>query len=571
MPISVLENLILLTAIAVGSWQLIRDTVSSVLKKNFALDYVAILAILTGVFTGNYLVACVIVLMMAGGNTLEVFAQDRAKKSLTALSNRIPHHVEVIDSNKKQKTVSIDQVSIGSTVVVRKGEVVPLDGILLTTEGEFDESSLTGEPYPLSKEKGSTIPSGVVNVGQAVEIQTTVEDKNSTYRKIILLVEAAQNEKTPFLRLTDKMSVAFTVLTLLMAAGAYLYSGDISRVLAVLVIATPCPLILATPIALIGGMNAAASRKIIFKRLASLEILSNVKAMIFDKTGTLTFGTPELKSISLHSKEYSEKNIVAMIAGLKKNSLHPFAKAILGYAKEKHISPSAIKNIHEELGKGLTGSIDGKVVRLEKSKVESDKITFSIDGKVVAELLFSDEVKPAAEQVLKRLQKLGIQLHLFTGDSKTRAEELLKNLPSVISVKADCSPTEKRNGIEKIKQSGVLTAMVGDGLNDAPALALADVGIVFSHEEQTAASEAADVVLLDGSFESVLQSIELSRHTLFIAKQSIYAGLGLSLIGMVFAAAGYLPPIAGAVSQEIIDVAVILNALRAAFYVERVR
>lgn len=559
-----LADSLFLLGIAVGSWQLIRDTYRALKEKNFALDYIAILAILTGLLTGNFLVAGVIVLMMSGGNTLEAYAQDRARRSLTSLSNRIPHEVVVIDNHNQHRTVALAEVSIGSLVLVRKGEVVPLDGILESESAVLDQSSLTGEPYPVNKDQGDQLRSGVVNVGDILHLKTTVTDRNSTYHKIVQLVEAAQQEKTPFLQLADALSGWFTLVTLALAGVAYLLSSDLNRVLAVLVIATPCPLILAAPVALIGGMNAAARERIIFKRLAALEILSRVKVMIFDKTGTLTFGVPELTSIESHSEEFSERELLALAAGLEHNSLHPFAKAILEAAAKRHIQATHFVSIAEKIGHGIKGEYRGKTYRLTRDPLNSEQIVLLESRRAIGYFQFTDQLKPASLKVLTYLQRQGLQLHLFTGDTSARAEQLLAYLPAGITVKAECSPEDKRRGIAALKKTGQLTAMVGDGINDAPAVALADVGMVFSHEEHTAASEAADVILLGGTFQGVLKAVLLSRHTLAIAKQSMYLGLGLSLAGMGLAVVGVLPPLAGAISQEIIDVAVILNALRAA-------
>lgn len=559
-----IANGILLTGIAVGSWQLLKDTYQSLLRKSFALDYIAILAIATGLFTGNFLVAGVIVLMMAGGNTLETYAQQRARKSLTSLSDRIPHEVVVIENQNQHVTLPIEAVTIGSTVLVRKGEVVPLDGTLLSKEALFDESSLTGEPYPVHKQVGDFLRSGVVNTGEAVTFTTTVTDQNSTYRKIIKLVEQAQNEKTPFLQLADSLSGWFTLITLLLAGAAYLVSADMNRVLAVLVIATPCPLILAAPIALIGGMNAAARERIIFKRLASLEILSRVKTMIFDKTGTITFGVPELIEVKSLSTGFTSKKLLALAAGLERHSLHPLAKAVLVTATEKKVTPVAMKKVSEQLGKGLSGEYQGHTFSIQKDPETNESVVLKKGKAAIGRFTFADVLKPASAQVLRQLQKQGLSLHLFTGDTQQRVDALLADLPPNITVKAECSPEDKRAGIAAIKKQGKVTAMVGDGINDAPALALADVGIVFSHQEQTAASEAADVILLGGTFQGVLIALSLSQRTMQIAKQSMYLGVGLSLVGMLFAVGGSLPPIAGALTQEVIDVAVILNALRAA-------
>lgn len=558
-----LSTYVLLGGIALGSWQLFFDSFESLRKKSFALDYIAILAILTGVITGNFFVAGVIVLMMSGGNTLENFAQQWARRALTSLSNRIPHDVQVAQGDI-QITQPIEKTIIGSEVLVRKGEVVPLDGVLLSDTAMLDESSLTGEPYPVTKETGSPVRSGTLNTGEVFTFRTTVEDKNSTYRHIIQLVEQAQNEKTPFLQLADKLSGWFTVVTLGMAGIAYFISRDVNQVLAVLVIATPCPLILATPIALIGGMNAAARERIIFKRLSALEILSGVKAIIFDKTGTLTFGVPKLTHIEIKSSRMTEDEVLALAGGLEKNSFHPFAKAILKATKQKKLPLKKFESVEEEIGKGVRGTFQGRHFELKKEGKMSEKISLLRDGALIATLQFTDVLKPSSAKVLHQLKKEGIELSLYTGDTKKRVDEFLPNLPEEITVKTNCSPEDKRQGVQELKKQGKLTAMVGDGINDAPALALADVGLVFSHEEHTAASEAADVILLNGNFESVLRARQLSRHTLHIAKQSMYIGIGLSFFGMVLALAGILSPLAGAISQEIIDVTVILNALRAA-------
>ncbi len=554
---------LLLSGIILGSLQLVRDTVTSLLNKSFALDYIALLAIITGLVTGNFFVAGVIVLMMAGGNTLEDYAQEQAKRSLTALSERIPHSVVMVGKDADE-TIPIQSVPIGTTIKVRKGEVIPLDGTLMHQNALIDESSLTGEAYPVEKDLGELLRSGTINMGNVITIKTTVRDENSTYRKIIELVEKAQSEKTPFLQLADKLSGWFTVASLLIAGVAYFISHDIERVLAVLVIATPCPLILATPIALIGGMNVAARDRIIFKRLSALEILSQVRAMIFDKTGTVTFGVPELTKITIENSEYTEKKVLSLAAGLEKNSLHPFAKTIIKAADSREVKPQHFDAISEIIGKGISGKITDDTYTIEKLD-NSERIVLKKNKKSLAFFEFSDVIKPESKDVLKQLTDEGLALALFTGDTKERTLQLLPNLPENITVQADLSPTDKQAGIVQYKKKYQQVAMVGDGINDAPALAQADVGIAFSHDEHTAASEAADVILLGGTFATVLHARKIARRTLFIAKQSMYVGVALSLIGMSIAVTGKLPPIAGAVTQEVIDVAVILNALRAAF------
>lgn len=558
-----LVNPLLFLGIGVGSWQLLRDSIRSLQQGSFALDYIAILAILTGVLTGNYFVAGVIVLMMSGGNTLESYAQELAKRSLTTLSNRIPHDVLLVTENKEVAT-PLKSVTLGSTLKVRKGEVIPLEGTLLSKSALIDESSLTGEAYPVSKISGELLHSGTINQGETLLFRTTVTDENSSYRQIIRLVEQAQSEKTPFLQLADKLSGWFTVVTLLLATVAYLLSQDMERVLAVLVIATPCPLILATPVALIGGMNTAAKERIIFKRLAALEVLSRVKVMIFDKTGTLTFGVPELLSIEGAQTEKEKSQFLALAAGLERNSLHPYAKSILEAAEKQHIQPKNFGEIEEQIGKGIRGKHNGHTYTVQKAET-TEGVALRENGKVIATFVFSDVLKPNSVQILKKLQKQQLRLALFTGDSQERTLAQLPNLPSGIEVAWEMKPEQKLSGIRAYQKNAQSVAMIGDGINDAPALAAADVGIAFSHDEKTAASEAADVVLLGNDFASVLHARQISQRTLSIAKQSMYVGLGLSLTGMCIALTGKLPPLAGAITQEVIDVAVILNALRAAF------
>lgn len=559
---SYVDALLLLSGIGLGSWQLVQDTIRALRAKNFALDYIALLAIITGLLTGNFFVASVITLMMAGGNTLETYAQEKAKQSLTTLTNRIPHSVILVTENT-QKTVPIAKVAVGSTLLVRKGEVIPLDGVLLSKQALIDESSVTGEAYQSEKQAGSTLQSGTVNVGELLLLQTTTTSTNSSYRHIIHLVEQAQAEKTPFLQLADRLSGWFTITALVLAGIAYALSGDVDRILAVLVIATPCPLILATPIALIGGMNTATRNRIIFKRLSALEILSKVRVMIFDKTGTLTFGIPRLSAITLTDTSFTKDQVLSLAGGLERGSLHPFARTLVQAAQTAKLPLHTFKTIKETLGKGITGN-DGKHTYSISTHEDAGTIVLAKNKKPIAHFAFLDVLKPESSQMLQTLEKEGIELALFTGDSAKRTKQVLPNLPQTITIKTDLKPTDKQRGIQDYKKQGKLVAMVGDGINDAPALAQADVGIVFSHEEHTAASQAADVILLGGNLDDMMQAKRIAQRTLTIAQQSIFVGLGLSLLGMSLAVFGKLSPIWGALMQEGIDVAVIFNALRAA-------
>jgi heavy metal translocating P-type ATPase len=547
-----------------GSYRLFFETAVSITKKNFALDYVAILAILVALATREYLVAEILALMISSGRTLEDYGVSQAKKSLTKLADRIPNEVYLWQNGKIGEKVKIEKIKKNDEIVIRKGEVIGLDGILISKEGLADESSITGEPYTIEKIEGDVIRSGTINIGDLIVVKVTNEQKDSTYNKIVAMVKNAQNEKSPMVRMADKYSGVFTIVTLLITGLSYIFSGfDLTRALAVLAIATPCPLIIATPIALLGGVNAASKKNIIVKKLASLEVLSRAKALIFDKTGTITLGRPIVVEFKNQSK-YETKELLAISKSIERNSLHPLAKAIVEYARLNKASIIHAENITEKIGIGITGKVNGKTFKLTKME-SKEGMTIGIyeENTLLAFFRFDDEIKKESKAIIQTLKNKGFELFIFTGDKKQAADALVKNLGLDVTIRAECTPQDKQEGIQELKNSGKVTAMVGDGINDAPALALADVGMVFSNEEQTAASEAADLVFLGGNFSLVIDSLNIAKKTIAIAKQSIFVGIGLSILGMIFASVGLIPPIGGAFLQEAIDVAVIINALRA--------
>ncbi len=556
-------DIAMLTGIAAGSFELVSDTFASLRRGDFALDYIALLAITLGVATHEYLVAGVIVLMLAGGNTLEKYAMTQARSSLTALADRIPNSVWLFEDGSASRQVPIETVAAGSAILVRKGEVIPLDGTLESDIARTDESSLTGEPYAMEKGRGDSVRSGTVNAGDAIVVRVTRADAESTYRKIIDMVRAAQDERPPIVRIANKYSTVFTLITVAIAGAAYAVSHDPSRVLAVLVIATPCPLILATPIALLGGMNAAARKRIIVKRLASIETLARVDAMVLDKTGTITLGKPSVSAISVKEEGFPDARALAIAEAIERNSLHPLAKAIVAAAREADAPRLRATGIEETVGKGISGVVDGTRYTLAKGEGEGMGMRLSAGKRAIADISFTDAIKEDTPRVVERLRRGGLDISIFTGDKEAAAQEVARALGGGIAIRAECTPQDKQKGITALKARGKTIAMVGDGINDAPALALADVGMVFSHEEHTAASEAADIVFLGGDFASVSDAIAISRRTIRIARESIFIGIGLSVVGMLLAAFGLVPAIVGAGIQEAIDVAAILNALRA--------
>lgn len=563
-----LSTLWALTIIFLGSFPLLKSTVISLRHKQFALDYIAILAILVGVISGQYLVALVIVLMLSSGQTLEKYGMNKAKESLTALTDRIPKEVVLWHNGKADIRKPIESIEIGEKVVVRKGEVVPLDGLLVSDEAITDESSLTGEPYIMEKVQGDELRSGTINVGNVFVLKVTKPDHESTYRKIIELVKHAQEEKAPLIRLADRYSTLFTLITAIIAMIAFLLDQDLNRVLAVLVVATPCPLILATPVALFGGMNSAAKHRVLTKKLASLEVLSRVNAVVLDKTGTITLGKPLVSEIKIIDTSFDRKKILSIAEAIERNSLHPLAKAIVEAAKEHKAPKLFAKKIDEQIGTGISAHIDGKEYCLAKMTKyhHSNAIELHEGANLIARFEFEDKLKDNSSQILQSLKKLGLSLHIFTGDREENAKKIIAHLGEIgshVKVQSGCSPTDKRNEIEKLKKSGAVVAMVGDGINDAPALASADVGMVFSNEEHTAASEAADIIFLGGDISSITFILSIAQQTIRIALQSIWFGIGVSILLMIIAACGFIPPLYGAFLQEIIDVIVILNALRA--------
>ncbi|EKD92507.1 MAG: hypothetical protein ACD_28C00414G0003, partial [uncultured bacterium] len=483
--------ILVLAIIALGSYELFLEIIQSLLRRQFALDYIAVAAIGVALYSNEFLVGAIIALMLSTGQHLEKYGTSQAKKTLTALVDRLPNQVTVLSANGESRKVKISEVKKGEHILVRKGEVIPLDGLLLSEAALTDESSLTGEPYLFEKFEGDLMRSGTVNLGDPVTIQVEKEEEESTYTKIIEMVQKAQSEKAPLIRLADRYSTFFTLVTTVICGVTFWFTRDLERVLAILVIATPCPLILGTPIALMGGMSACAKNRIIVKKLSSLEVLSRIDTVIFDKTGTITMGKPTLTEIEIKDPSYSREQILALVTGIERNSLHPLAKAIVETAKLENIQWHHAHNIREKIGHGITGEVDGETYHLVRDReAEGMAIEFLMgemgQEKKIAAFHFEDEIKPDTVETLKAMKRWGLETFMFTGDKQKAAERTVEKLGLELRIKAECTPEDKQKGVEEFKKAGKVTAMVGDGINDAPALALADIGMVFSNEEQTA-------------------------------------------------------------------------------------
>ncbi|MDD2657401.1 MAG: heavy metal translocating P-type ATPase [Candidatus Pacebacteria bacterium] len=562
------DETLYLAAIAVGIAEILVVAVREIRVGRWSLDYIAFLAMMLAAFTHEYLAGAVIALMYTGGEALETYASRRALASLSALLARIPKAVLVKSVSGAMESVPLALVSAGATIIVRGGELVPLDGYLTSPRAVLDLANLTGEPLPETAAEGAFVKSGSVNAGEAFELRVSGTLATSTYAKIIDLVKDAERNQAPFVRLSARANLPFTLLTLLISGAAYLLSGDSARVLAVLVIATPCPLIIAAPVAFIGGLSRAAGRNIIVKTPAALEVIARVTTVFFDKTGTLTLGTPRLTGITLLDAHATETRALSLAAALEFHSIHPLAHAVISAAKERHFTPAPAHNVQEIVGTGITGAVDGHYVSLEQAPEEQHReggisLLLSEDGAPIATLHFNDVLKDDAKKLLADFAESGLRVAVLTGDRKEHAEAIFDGL--AIDICADCTPEEKYRIVEEAKGRGETVAMIGDGLNDAPALARADVGIVFSGTENSASIEAADVAILGHDLALIRELFALAKRSVRIAGESVYAGIGLSTIGMLFAAGGSIAPVEGALMQEGIDIAVIVNALRAAF------
>ena len=557
-----------LIAIGIGIIQIGSVAYKEIRKGNRSLDYIAFLAMVLAALTHEYLAGAVIALMYSSGEALETYAGRRADASLASLLARIPKTALLKEAGAVTREVPLTLVETGATIIIRGGELVPLDGLLASPHATLNLANLTGEALPETMNEGAVIKSGSVNAGEAFDIIVSGTLATSTYAKIVDLVKNAKQDQAPFVRLSAKANLPFTLLTLLISGVTYLLFGDLTRVLAVLVIATPCPLIIAAPVAFIGGLARAAGRNIIVKTPSALEEISSITTIFFDKTGTLTLGEPELTSITLLDTHLNERQALSLAAALEFHSIHPLARAVTAAAKKRNFTPAPAQDVTEIIGTGISGKVGAHFISIQQAppthRAEGGiSLLLTKDEKEIAVFHLSDVLKENAKKLLIDLTNTGYTVAVLTGDTKEHAEAIFAALP--LTIHANCTPEEKYRLVDEARLRGEKVAMIGDGLNDAPALAKADVGIVFSGTENSASIEAADVAILGRDVLLIHELFAFSKRSVRIANQSVYTGIGLSAVGMLFAAGGYIVPVTGAVLQEGIDVAVILNALRAAF------
>jgi heavy metal translocating P-type ATPase len=548
--------------------------VRSIMRGHWGIDILAVTAIIATVLVGEYWASLIIVLMFTGGEALEDYAEGRAKRELTALLDRSPL-IAHVERDGTTVDVAVGELSVGDTVVVKPGELIPVDGTLLSDEATLDESSLTGESLPVERVAGDDVISGAVNGALLLRMQVTARAEDSQYQRIVQLVTAAAESKAPFVRMADRYAVPFTIIAYILAVVGWVVSGEASRFAEVLVVATPCPLIIAAPVAFIAGMSRSARHGIIVKNGGTLEQLARIRTVAFDKTGTLTLGQPVLSAI--HTAGAVEAHELLRLAAIAEQySAHTLAQSIVAGAHERGLAVTPCDNVAEATAAGLTAQIEGKTVVVGKfsfvESVASDAqrapiqagelaVYVAINGAYAGALVLRDAIREDAIETLQWLRLLGIRHTLMlTGDARATADHVAASI-GVTDVQADCLPLDKVKAIESVTDRPVM--MVGDGVNDAPVLAAADVGVAMGARGSTAASESADVVIMKDDLHRIARAIEIGQQTIRIATQSILIGIVLSLVLMVLAVFGWIPAVVGAGFQEVIDVVTILNALRA--------
>jgi heavy metal translocating P-type ATPase len=554
------------------------SVVRSLLSRDVGVDAIALVSMAGALALGEYLAGAVVALMLAGGNALEEAANRRARRDLTALVERAPRSA-LVRRDEELVEVPVDAVETGDRVLVRAGEVIPVDGMVESNEAIVDESALTGEPLPVTIRRGGQVRSGTTNAGAAFELRALRPASESAYAALVRLVERAGQERAPFVRIADRYAAIFLPVTAAVAALAWAVSGDAVRALAVFVVATPCPLILAAPIALISGLSRCAHEGVVVKGAGTIEKLGEARSMLLDKTGTVTLGRPELKEL-VPLDGVSAAETLRLAASVDRLSSHPLAHALVTGAEVQGLELELPEDVSETFGQGVAGKVGGRRVVvgsrswLSGHGIEANvpvrpdgsaKVLVGVDGAAVGVALIGDRLRDDADLLVPRLHEAGIRhVALVTGDNATVAETIGERL-GVDRVYAEQTPEEKLDVVRALKARPELRSivMVGDGINDAPALALADVGVAMGSAGATVSSQTADAVVLVDRVDRVADAVRISRHALAIARQSVLVGIGASLIAMGFAALGYLPPVAGALLQEGIDVAVILNALRA--------
>jgi heavy metal translocating P-type ATPase len=560
---------------------LVLRTMRGVLRGHFAADLVAALAIVAAMVLHQPFAGMVVTLMQTGGEALEHRAARRANRAVQELEAQAPRIAHRIESDQRLVDLPADGVQIGDLLVVRPGEMAPCDGVVIEGQAAVDIARVTGEPVPLFASPGVLIRSGSVVLDGPLTLRATASARDSLYAKIVEQVRTAQAAKAPLQRLADQVAIWFTPATLLVCLAAWAASRDPLRVLAVLVVATPCPLILATPVAIVGGINRAARRKIVVRHGGALEALAGVNAAVFDKTGTVTLGQPAVEAVD-PLPGWSAEEVLMLAAAVERGAGHPLARSLVRRAEQSGTPLAQADGVREQPGRGVSGWVGGRCVVVGAWSLIQDlapdaarvfgrptaseatvRAYVAVDGRAAGVIRFADRPRDEVREAIAALRRQNIQrLVLLSGDHDATAQTIAAQVGLEQAV-GDLLPQDKVRYVQQLRDAGYRVLMVGDGINDAPALSAADVGLALAEHGGGIAAESADVVLLQDDVTRVPEAVTIGRDTMRIARQGLGVGLGLSAAAMVVAALGYIPPAAGAVLQEGIDLAVIANALRA--------
>ncbi|MFJ6344243.1 heavy metal translocating P-type ATPase [Pseudarthrobacter oxydans] len=555
----------------------------SLREGRWGIDVLALMAIASTVWVGEYLAALVVILMLSGGEALESFAQGRAARELRSLLDRAPRFAHREAAGSVLEETPVGEVVPGDVLVVRPSELVPVDGELLSQAASLDESSLTGESLPVERVRGDLLLSGSVNGETAIRMRAAATAKDSQYSRIIALVEEAASSRAPVVRLADRYAVPFTALAILMAGTAWALSGDPVRIAQVLVVATPCPLLIAAPVAFLAGTSQAAHRGIIIKNTGTLEQLAKARTAVFDKTGTLTSGRPVLDTVQVAQDQgtgagaaVDAGRILQLAASAEQYSSHVLAASVIEAAARRNLELLPVTRATEHATQGVEAVCGGDTVVVGKAGLVRNSsagfreaalqsgqlaIYVAVNGNYAGALIMKDPLRSDAGETLARLHRLGVRhTMLLTGDAHGTAAHIAEEA-GIRHVQADCLPEDKVNAVAAVRERPVI--MVGDGVNDAPVLAAADVGIAMGAKGATAASESADVVIMLDDLSEVAVAVEIGKRTVAVALVSIWTGIGLSIGLMAVAMTGYIPAVTGALLQELVDLATILNGLRA--------
>ncbi|MBO0474762.1 cadmium-translocating P-type ATPase [Enterococcus sp. DIV0840] len=555
---------------SIMTFSMLVEMVKTLKSGKYGVDILAITAIIATLAVGEYWASLMILIMLTGGDSLEDYAAKKANKELRSLLDNSPQQAHQL-INDTLTDIPAENVVVGDQLVVKPGEIIPVDGYIIKGTSEVDESSLTGESRPVNKKIGDPLMSGSINGDSSLTMQAEKSAADSQYQTIVKLVKDSEAQPAHFVRMADRYAVPFTITAYVIAGAAWFISKDPTRFAEVLVVASPCPLILAAPIALVAGMSRSSRNGIVVKTGTTLEKMAETKSVAFDKTGTITKGALSVDKI-IPESGVSAEDLLVLAASAEQESSHILARSLVAYIS----SPEMLKKVsglEEVTGAGVKATIEGKVIRVGKpafisqQKIEeiADQtiVYISQDEHYLGYITFTDSIRPEAKETMDQLRKLHVDhLLMLTGDHQIVAEDIAKEV-GISEVYAECLPQDKINVLKQIPDSKRPVIMVGDGVNDAPSLAIADVGIAMGAHGATAASETADAVILKDDLEKVSTAVKISKDTMKIAKQSVLIGITICTVLMLVASTGIIPALFGAVLQEVVDTVSILSSLRA--------